>query len=107
MENSKSKQSKVITNCSTQWQMEGSKGKKPQTDKTSYASRLHIYTRGIATFCPLEASPFSFCKHLIYSWIINNNPELPPFYPRSTTAVNGSFESARSMHWARALGYKI
>lgn len=65
MENRKSKQSKVITNYSTQWQMEWSKGKNPQPDKTSYAFRSHIYTKGTATFCPLEASPFSSCKHLI------------------------------------------
>lgn len=65
MENRKSKQSKVITNYSTQWQMEGSKGKAPQPDKISYAFRLHIYTKGTAMFCPPKASPFSSCKHLI------------------------------------------
>lgn len=65
MENRKFKQSKVITNYSTQWQMEGSKGKAPQPGKISHASDCTFIQKGEQPSVPPKASPFSSCKHLV------------------------------------------
>lgn len=62
MQGNTDQESKIPTKCSTQWQMEALK---TQPEKTSYAFRLHIYTKGTTTFCPPETSPFSSCKHFV------------------------------------------